>query len=282
MDLKPSIPNVVYVSEPNGSTSPVVFLSNTPNTMLTVRKQSYQEVVSGATNTTYNPIFYKDTEVDENGKIGWPNGSNQSKSTIYIKEIRRTRLLKQFLTSHKRGDEKQIQNFDNDLDRSASGSQALQFNKGLPTEQHMTLKNESVEYLLIKNTRKPRQNSPQLPTHQLLGEKDLEIFIKLIVELDIFYRGMENISTNAEHSNRIVKALLVEAIANKTRYKRPRSCRRRGKSWNPKTSLLCRRAKSNTTYPHKKNYKKLMCILNKKNTFLIHPSSTHPLGQIYL
>ena len=95
---------------------------------------------------------------------------------------------------------------------TASGSQTLQFNKGLPVEQHNALQKEGVDYLLIQKSRKPRQNSPQAPTHILLGGKDLEIFIRLVIELDIFYRGMENISTNVEHSDRIVEALLTIAL----------------------------------------------------------------------
>ena len=95
--------------------------NNAPNTTLT--------------NTSFNLIV-------------WTNGSTQSKS-LYQKNIRHAPILKAFLTSHKKGDEKHIQIFDNDLDRSSSGSQTLQFNKGLPSDQHNALQKEGVEYLLI-------------------------------------------------------------------------------------------------------------------------------------
>ena len=45
----------------------------------------------------------------------------------------------------------------------------------------------------------------------------MEILIRLVAELDAFYEGVENISTNADHSNRIVDALLSEAQAKKAR-----------------------------------------------------------------
>ena len=204
MDFKPTLQNVVYVTEANGSTTPVLNLNNTPNTMITVRKQPYNHEPSGTSNTAHSLVVYKNAEVDQNGKIVWVNGSNQSKSTIYQKNIRPAKVLKQFLSSHTKGDEKYIQIFDNDLDRNASGSQTWQFNKGLPSEQHTALQKEGVEYLLIQNAKKPRQQSNQL-----------EILIRLVAELEAFYEGIENISTNADHSNRIVDALLSEAQARK-------------------------------------------------------------------
>ena len=36
MDFKPTLQNVVYVTEANGSTIPVLNLNNTPNTMITL------------------------------------------------------------------------------------------------------------------------------------------------------------------------------------------------------------------------------------------------------
>ena len=77
--------------------------------------------------------------------------------------------------------------------------------------------------------RKPRQNSPQMPTHRLLGGKDLDVFIKLVIELDVFYKGLENISTNAEHSNRIVEFLLSEAAAKKNRAPKARKMAKKRK-----------------------------------------------------
>ena len=64
------------------------------------------------------------------------------------KAIRHAPILKAFLASHKKGDEKHIQIFNNDLDRSSSGSQTLQFNKGLSSDQHNALQKEGVEYLI--------------------------------------------------------------------------------------------------------------------------------------
>ena len=215
MDFKPTLQNVVYVTEANVSTTPVLNLNNTP--MITVRKQTYNHEPSGTSNAAHSLIVYKDAEVDQNDKIVWVNGSNQSKSTIYQKNIRHAKVLKQFLSSHKKGDEKYIQIFDNDLDRNASGSQTWQFNKGLPSEQHTALQKEGVEYLLIQNAKKPRQQSNQPPTHVLIGGKDMEILIRLVSELEAFYEGIENISTNADHSNRIVDALLSEAQMRKAR-----------------------------------------------------------------
>ena len=145
------------------------------------------------------------------------------------KNIRNAPILKAFLTSHKKGDEKHIQIFDNDLDRSSSGSQTLQFNKGLPSDQHNALQKEGVEYLLIQNMRKPRQNSPQMTTHVLLGGKDLDVFIKLVIELNVFYKGLENISTNAEHSSRIVECLLSEEAGKKNRASKARKMAKKRK-----------------------------------------------------
>ena len=102
MDFKPTLQNVVYVTEANGSTTPVLNLNNTPNTMITVRKQTYNHEPSSTSNTAHSLIVYKDAEVDQNGKIVWVNGSNQSKSTIYQKNIRHVKVLKQFLSSHKK------------------------------------------------------------------------------------------------------------------------------------------------------------------------------------
>ena len=85
MDFKPSLQNVVYVSEANGSTTAVLNLNNTPNTTLTVRKQTYSDLTSGMINT-FNLLVYKEAEVDKNGKIVWTNGSTQSKSTLYQKK----------------------------------------------------------------------------------------------------------------------------------------------------------------------------------------------------
>ena len=73
--------------------------------------------------------------------------------------------------------------------------------------------------------RKPRQNSPQMPPHVRLGGKDLDVFIKQ----DMFYKGLENISTNAEHSNRIVECLLSEAAAKKNRAPKARKMAKKRK-----------------------------------------------------
>ena len=62
-------------------------LHNTPNTTLTVRKQTYSDLTSGMTNASFNLLVYKDVEVDKNGKIVWTNGSTQSKSTLYQKTL---------------------------------------------------------------------------------------------------------------------------------------------------------------------------------------------------
>ena len=78
-------------------------LNNTPNTTLTVRKQTYSDLTSGMTNTSFNLLVYKDAEVDKNGKIVWTNGSTQSESTLYQKK--HAPILKAFLTSHKKGRE---------------------------------------------------------------------------------------------------------------------------------------------------------------------------------
>ena len=43
------------------------------------------------------------------------------------------------------------------------------------------------------------------------------ILIRLVSELEAFYEGIENISTNVDHSNRIVDALLSEAQVRKAR-----------------------------------------------------------------
>ena len=217
MDFKTNLQNVVCITETNGSTTPVLNLNNTPNTMITVRKQIYNHEASGTSNTAHSLIVYKDAEVDQNGKIVFVNGSNQWKSTLYQKNIRHIKILKQFLSSHKKGDEKYIQVFDNDMDRNASGSQTWQFNKGLPSDQHIALQKEGIEYLLIQNSKKPRQQSNQPPTHVLIGGKDMEILIRLVSELETFYEGVENISTNANHSNRIVEALLSESQVRKAR-----------------------------------------------------------------
>ena len=75
MDFIPSLQNVVYVSEANGSTTAVLNLNNTPNTTLTVRKQTYSDLTSGMNNTSFNLLVHKDAEVDKNGKIVWTNGS---------------------------------------------------------------------------------------------------------------------------------------------------------------------------------------------------------------
>ena len=45
----------------------------------------------------------------------------------------------------------------------------------------------------------------------------MEILIRLVSELEAFDEGIENISTNADHSNRIVDALLSEAQVRKAR-----------------------------------------------------------------
>ena len=127
---------------------------------------------------------------------------------------------------------KHLQIFDNDLDRTANGSQTLQFNKGLPLDQHNGLQKEGIEYLLIQNAKKPRQNTTQVPTHVILGGKDLEVFVKLIVELDVFYKSLGNISSNVDHSNRIVESLLQKPRRRKKEFQRRGISQRSEKSWN--------------------------------------------------
>ena len=228
MDFNSTLQSVVYVTETNGSTTSVLNFANTPNTLVCVRKQSYVEPVGGITNTSLNLLIYRDAEVDKNEKIVCINGSTQSKSTLYQKNVRHTPTLKAFLTAHRKGDVKHLQIFDNDLDRSSSGSQTLQFNKGLPLDQHNALQEGNV-YLLIQNAKKPRQNTTQVPTHVILGGKDLEVFAKLIIELEMFYKSLENISTNVEHSNRIVESLLAEATAAKNRIPKARKIAKKRK-----------------------------------------------------
>ena len=76
-----------------------------------------------------------------------------------------------------------------------------------------------------------------MPTHVLLGGKDLDVFIKLVIELDVFYKGLENISTNAEHSNRIVECLLSEAVAKKNRAPKARKMAKKRKIVESKDEL---------------------------------------------
>ena len=69
MDFKTNLQNVVYITETNGSTTPVLNLNNTPNTMITVRKQTYNHEASGTSNTAHSLIVYKDAEVDQNDSV---------------------------------------------------------------------------------------------------------------------------------------------------------------------------------------------------------------------
>ena len=181
-----------------------------------MRKQTYTDATSGVNNTCYILLVYKDAEVDSSGKIVFTNGSNQINSTLYQKNGRHAAAISQFLHTHQKGEKKHIQIFDNDLDRVESGSQMLQFNKGLPAEYHNALQREGVEYFYTQNTKKSRQGRVQTPTHVLLGGKDIQTFANLVKELEIFHKNLETGATNNEHSLKIVESLLLDVATKRS------------------------------------------------------------------
>ena len=216
-DFKPSGSGIIYVKEPNGSKSPVLSLPSTPNTLISVRRQSYKHEASDIVNHSVNLVIYKDAGVDGNGRIVWTNGSSQAKSTLMCKHIRHCGEISKFMSMHKKNDDKHITIYDNDINRAVSGSQTWQFNKGLPSDQHESLQKEGIEYLLVQNVKKPRPNSPNNPTHFMIGGKDMEVFSNFVHEIRVYYEGLENTSTNLEHTNRIVESYIAESIERKRR-----------------------------------------------------------------
>ena len=216
-DFKPSASGVVYIVETNKTCSPVLSYPTTPNTLFAVRQQSYKSGENGETNNTINLIVFKDAEVNGEGKIDLTHGSNQRNSTLYCKHIRHTPDIAKFINTHKKHEQKHATFYDNDVNRSVSGSQTWSFNRGLTPEQHSEMDREGIDYLMVQNSKKPSQTSAHTPTYFIIGGRDLDLFCKFITELAAYYERLENASTNMEHSARIIQAYLLDAADRKRR-----------------------------------------------------------------
>ena len=144
-EFKTNLMGAIYVPEVNGSTSTVINLVNSPNTLIAVQKQTYPDPISGSLLTSVNLVVLKDVKIDTDEKLSYCNGSNRIKSTLYLKSMRHCEVMTIIFASRQMGEKNCIQIYDNDLDRKNNGSQVLQFNKGLKPVEHDALEKEGVE-----------------------------------------------------------------------------------------------------------------------------------------